>query len=134
MTVLVHQRWRSMSREPETQSAGAIHIRAQDKRQHWSSSNVQPRQRKAEHQDVDKKEGKVLRVFSSGRWLPRWTGMLLRARGIAPAASVLFLGVAGARLVKIPSNINFKLPLEQDHQIRTERQEPQKIDTVNISR
>ena len=32
---------------------------------------VQPRQRKAEHQDVDKKEGKVLRVFSSGRWLPR---------------------------------------------------------------
>ena len=32
---------------------------------------VQPRQRKAEHQDVDKKEGKVLRVFSSGRWLPQ---------------------------------------------------------------
>ena len=31
---------------------------------------AQPRQRKAEHQDVDKKEGKVLRVFSSGRWLP----------------------------------------------------------------
>ena len=40
---------------------------------------VQPRQRKAEHQDVDKKEGKVLRVFSSGRWLPH--ALLLIAAG-----------------------------------------------------
>ena len=35
-----------------------------------------PNERKAKRETIEKREGKVLRVFSSGRWLPRNQGWL----------------------------------------------------------